>query len=221
MNTGWIWLHRKLLDWEWYRDANVSRLFIHLLLRANHKTNKWRGIKINRGQLITGRKALARELGLSEMQIRTALNKLKSTNEITIETTNKYSVLTISNYNSYQGSNQHHNQRVTNKQPTNNQQITTNNNDKNEIMIKNEKKRYTSPKDITEEDLKEISEKYKVGLGFVKLQLEKMENWLEAKGKTYKNYKRALMSWVLRDMQQAIERRSENVKRGVDARNIK
>lgn len=136
MNTGWIGLHRKLLDWEWYKDANVSRLFIHLLLKANHKPNKWQGIKINRGQLITGRKTLSEELSLSEMQIRTALNKLKSTNEITIKTTNQYSVVTINNYSLYQRNNHPANQRITNEQPTDNQRITTNNNDNN---VKNEK----------------------------------------------------------------------------------
>lgn len=67
-------------------------------------------------------------------------------------------------------------------------------------------KKYSSLKDIKEDDLLEISEKYRVPLAFVKLQLEKMENWCEAKGKHYKNYKRALMNWVLKEAEEKINR---------------
>lgn len=81
--------------------------------------------------------------------------------------------------------------------------------------------KYSSLKDIQETDLVEISEKYKVPLGFVKLTLEKMTNWIEAKGKTYKNYKRALMNWVLSEAQRSVERRQQNGnKRGADLRHL-
>jgi len=83
------------------------------------------------------------------------------------------------------------------------------------------KKKYSSLKDIGEQDLIEISSKYKVPLSFVRLQLEKMENWLGAKGKKYKNYRLALMNWVLKAAEQRIEGRAQNdSKRGVDARSV-
>ena len=40
---GWIKLHRKFKEWEWYQDENTKSVFIHLLLDANHKDKKWRG----------------------------------------------------------------------------------------------------------------------------------------------------------------------------------
>ena len=49
---GWIKLHRKILDWEWYTDAPVRILFEHLLLTANSEDKKWRGMTIKRGQTI-------------------------------------------------------------------------------------------------------------------------------------------------------------------------
>ncbi len=131
MSQGWIKLHRSLLDWEWYSDINVKTLFIHLLLKANHKDKKWKGHTIKAGQLLTGRKALSVETGLSEQQIRSALNKLKSTGEITIKSTNRSSVITLPAWESYQLDNQQTTQQATNKQPTDNQQITTNKNVKN------------------------------------------------------------------------------------------
>ena len=133
---GWIKLHRKLISWEWYNDINISRLFIHLLLTANHKENKWQGNIIKEGEKITSREHLSQETGLTKMQVRLALSKLKSTSEITIKTTNRYSLIKINNWKSYQQDNQQHIKQITNKQPADNQQITTNKNDKN---VKNDK----------------------------------------------------------------------------------
>ena len=33
--------HKKFLDWQWYDNANATRLFIHCLLKANHQDKKW------------------------------------------------------------------------------------------------------------------------------------------------------------------------------------
>ena len=74
---GWICLHRQLLEWEWYGDINTKTLFIHCLLRANHKPKKWQGIDVPVGSFITGRKVLSVETGLSEQQVRTSLTRLK------------------------------------------------------------------------------------------------------------------------------------------------
>jgi hypothetical protein len=126
-NTGWVYLHKSILEWEWYGDQNVFRLFVHLLLKANYTTTKWKGIKIKRGQHLTGRFSLSKETGLTEQQVRTALNKLISTNEITKETTSQYTVITITNYDKYQPSNQQPNQRITNEQPTDNHSLNKRN----------------------------------------------------------------------------------------------
>ena len=140
MNKGYIALHRSLLDWEWYNDLPVRCLFIHLLLKANHKTKKYKNKIIKRGQYLIGRGNLALESGLTIQQVRTAILKLKSTNEITSETTNGYHLIKLVNYEVYQKTkedinqqnNQSSNQQITNDQPTDNQRITTNNNEKND-----------------------------------------------------------------------------------------
>jgi biotin operon repressor len=116
---GWIKLHRKIKSWEWYNDANTFRLFVHILLGANSKPSKWKGISIGRGEILTGRKALADELKISEQAIRTSLQHLKTTGEIIISTTNKYSLITICNYEDYQ-------LIQTDNQPAINQQSTSN-----------------------------------------------------------------------------------------------
>lgn len=124
-NNGFIVINRKMLKWEWYQNINTVRLFLHLLLIANWEDKKWQGIEVKRGEVITSRKHLSESTGLSIQQTRTSLNKLISTNEITIKTTNKYTVIAVNNYNKYQNYNQQNNKQSTNNQPTNNQQITT------------------------------------------------------------------------------------------------
>ena len=148
MNNGWVKIHRKFEKWEWYTDIPVKVLFLHLILQANHEDQKWQGKEIKRGQCVVGSVKLAEETGLSRQQVRTALDKLKSTGEITTESTNKFTIVTIDNYSLYQACDDAEqptnqptdNQQITNKQPTNNQQITTNKNVKNIKNDKNEKK---------------------------------------------------------------------------------
>lgn len=131
---GWIKLHRQILEWEWYSDNNCFRLFLHLLLKANHKEKRFKGIELKVGSIVTSRDLLARETGLSSQQIRTALNKLISTNEITSVTSSQGTIIQIVSYEKYQVVTS----EITNEQPTSNQRATTNKNvnkEKKEIYI--------------------------------------------------------------------------------------
>lgn len=128
---GWIKLHRQILEWEWYSDNNCFRLFLHLLLKANHKEKRFKGIELKIGSIVTSRDLLARETGLSSQQIRTALSKLISTNEITSVTSSQGTIIQIVSYEKYQVATN----EITNEQPTSNQQSTTNKNDKNNKEI--------------------------------------------------------------------------------------
>ena len=146
--AGWIKLHRKFLKWEWFNDNNMVMLFIYLLLKANFETSKWKGIEVKRGQLITGINSLSQQTRVSLQSIRTVLKRLKSTGEITIQSTNKYSIITICNYDSYQiiesDTNKPANRSLTNEQQTTNKQLTTYKNNKNG----KEGKYITKPKDV-------------------------------------------------------------------------
>ena len=126
---GWIKLHRKMVEWEWYDDHNTCRLFIHILLKCHRKEKRYRGTAIPAGSLITGRKKLSVETGLSERQIRTALEKLKSTNDVTIKTTTEYSIISVVNWNDHQRTDQQDDQQttsgMTNERPASDQRATT------------------------------------------------------------------------------------------------
>lgn len=132
-NEGWISLYRKFLEWEWYDYPTVKIIFLHCLLSANHKNIKWRDIVIKRGQLVTSYEKLATLNGLTVQQVRTALEKLQSTHEITYQSTSQYSIITVKNYNLYQDSNKAKTGASNNQiRGHNNKRITTNNNDNKE-----------------------------------------------------------------------------------------
>jgi len=98
MPKGWVKLPRDLLDWEWYSDRDMVRLWVHCLLKVNYKPSRWLGVDVPAGSFPSGRAALARETGLSEQTIRTCLKRLQSTSELTITNHNKFSVFTIKNW---------------------------------------------------------------------------------------------------------------------------
>ena len=139
---GFILLYRDLLEWQWYQNPTVSRLFIHLLLKANYTEKKWQGHLIKRGQLITSISNLSSELSLSNQEIRTALRKLQDSGFITRHATNRFTVVTIINYGIRQSASKFINTQnailATNKQQTNNKQITTTNEGKNNKKINKE-----------------------------------------------------------------------------------
>jgi len=99
---GSIKLHRSIMGWEWYKEPNTMRLFIHCLLKAQYQDSKFKGLTIKRGSFITGRNILGQELGLTPQQVRTILNKLKETEEINISSTTRGTLIEVVNYESYQ-----------------------------------------------------------------------------------------------------------------------
>ena len=144
-NQGWIKIHRKILEWKWHDNPVVGWLFIHCLLSANHDDGYWKGILVKKGSFITSQPHLAKKTGLSVMQVRFALDKLKLTGELTVKTTNKYSVITINNWSKYQDINSQINSQLTGKQQAINRQLTTNKNNKNNKNEEKEEKYINTP----------------------------------------------------------------------------
>jgi biotin operon repressor len=194
-NQGWIKLHRKLLNWQWSDSPNTGWLFMICLMSANHENKMWHGVLIEKGTFITSYPHLAKKVGLSEQSVRTSLNKLKSTGELTVKTTNKYSVITINNWITYQSTNRQPNTRLTDNQQTTNRQLTANKNDKNDKnVIKTSKNSLTS---CTEEELKEISLLLDVSLDAVKRTHEIIVNKIASKEFKNKTVYHSLKNWII------------------------
>lgn len=205
MNSGYIKLHRSLLDWEWYGDINVSRLFVHLILKVNFEEKKWRGNLVKKGQLVTSTKTLSIETGLSLQSIRTALKKLKSTNEITIQSTNVFTKIYIQNYKKYQEKkhldNKPANKPTTNDQQTINKRITTTKEGKEGKNVKNNtkkiyKKKFLDYVFLADDEYQKLVDEY--GEEFTQKCIKRLDLHIPNKtGSPYKDHYRAILSWVV------------------------
>ncbi|MBF0504035.1 MAG: hypothetical protein HQL14_02925 [Candidatus Omnitrophica bacterium] len=79
---------------------------IHLVLKANHeaKTIVFNGqlLQIERGQCVCGRDVLAFDLGVNSSLITRKLKILQNLGFINVKSNNRYSVITVLNYDTYQ-----------------------------------------------------------------------------------------------------------------------
>lgn len=165
-----IKVYRQLLEWEWYSDANTTKVFLHCLLRANWKPGKWKGVKYEAGQFITSLSKIAQENGLSFQQARTALEHLISTGEVTSKNIPQGRIITIKNWDKYQTPNKVDNKRSTSdqqgKQQASNKRVTTDIRSKEDKKFKEDKNPPKPPHEkkwfeLTEEEKKAEYEKAK------------------------------------------------------------
>lgn len=129
MNTnGFVKLPRSIIEWRWYRELNTRSLFIHLLTTAAWEDTRYMNRVIRRGQCLTTVKELAAINQQTVQQTRTALSHLVSTNDITIESTPKFSIITLTDYDYYQQVNKPSGNQITNEQQTVQQTVSCNSN---------------------------------------------------------------------------------------------
>jgi uncharacterized phage protein (TIGR02220 family) len=138
MKNGFFQLHRKIIHWKFYKNDNYFRLWLHLLLRANHKDNYViGGILVKRGQTLCSRNTLSDETGLHRSSIERILTTLEIEQQIEQQKTTKYRIITICKYNEYNQSEQQNEPRLSHERATAEPRLSTNNNDNN-IIIKKE-----------------------------------------------------------------------------------
>lgn len=126
MNNGWIKLYRKTIECGFFNNPSLSHFWVWCLLKASHKEQqlsvKYQSVPLLPGQFVFGRKVASLETGLSERTIRTSVNHLKELGNVTIKSTNKFSILTICKWDTYQklstGDDQQNDLPTTNRRPT-------------------------------------------------------------------------------------------------------
>ena len=102
IQNGYVKIFRSITSWGWYQDSKVLHVWIHLLSQANYETKMFMGKTIERGKLATSINSICLATGLSQKSVRNCLEKLKKTGEIKVETTKKFSIITIENFCKYQ-----------------------------------------------------------------------------------------------------------------------
>lgn len=150
---GWLKLYRSILDSAVFQDAEILKVWIWLLCNVafeQHDTICYgKVITLKPGQIATGRKKISQCTDLNENKVYRALNALKSLGNIEIKATNKYSIITVVNWDKYQEENgkrttgeQQNNSRTTTEEQQGNNKRTQHKNGNNG---KNEKEIYMCP----------------------------------------------------------------------------
>ncbi len=203
MDGGFIKIDRGILDWEWYSDINTTRLFIHLILKANWKDGRFQGQEIKRGSFVTSYPKLAEETELTVNQVRTSLSKLKSTGEITVKSQSKFSVITVKNYCLYQDISQANHSQITDKPQTNHSQITTIEESK---KVRREEIKKRVSKDTPKETPEDIISQY----DFSEAMTIKIKEWLKYKSERRETYKSTGLTALLNRVSQKSGEYGEN-----------
>ena len=134
--TGYVFLHRKLIDSRVFQNAELLKVFIWCLLKANHE-ERWVSITTGRGttevlvkpgQFIFGRSTAAKDLGMPPSSVRNRIRTLQQMEILATKTDTHYSIITIINWNAYQAAGIKKDRQRTGK----GQPKDTNKNDKND-----------------------------------------------------------------------------------------
>lgn len=124
MDDKFVMQKRSLTEWEYWNCPNDVAVLTHIGQRVGFKAHGYKGLPLAVGQCVIGRDELAKECGLSPQNVRTSIDHLVASGVITIEPTNRGTVVTLVKYyrfgNSYGRANQQINHPLTIDQPLNN-----------------------------------------------------------------------------------------------------
>jgi len=145
MNRGYAKLWRKSLDAGWIKNHKLWAFWTWCLMKATYKEYDQvvgcQSIHLMPGDFVFGRKAASVELNMTEQEIRTAVDSMRKRQNITIKSTNKFSIISIVNWEIYQQTeieiNQQGNEPLTSKQPATNhkQEVKEYKNKRSNIFI--------------------------------------------------------------------------------------
>lgn len=135
---GWVCLYRKILENPIIcKDSDYFAVWCYLLLSATHKKTsalfKGKKIILLPGQLITGRKSIAKKFKIDESKVQRILKVLENEQQIEQQTSSQNRLITIVNWYQYQENEHQNTQQVNNECTTNEQRVNTNNNETNNI----------------------------------------------------------------------------------------
>ena len=171
MHRGYIKLWRKSLETSIWFNSDTWRFWCYCLLKASYSEREQtvgnQEVRLKPGDFVFGRFKASEETGLSERKIRTALDTLRKRQNVTIKTTNKYSIISIVNWEEYQ---EEATSTSTNKRPATDQQMST---DKKVNNSKNGKK-FIEPTIGDSKDIKHLQKTLSKAKGFA------LPDWIDA-----------------------------------------
>ena len=119
---GYIKLWRKVFDSTVWSNPKLWRFWCWCLLKASYKEHEtmvgYQGVSLQPGQFVFGLYKACEETGLTLSSVRTSIKYLVAAGNITINSTNKYSIISIVNWAQYQEELTNKNSKNSNKDNT-------------------------------------------------------------------------------------------------------
>ena len=129
-DNSWVKLYRKLLQSPIFENEKALKIWIWCLLKASYKDrNQLVGLQVvnlKSGQFIFGRKKASEELRMTESIIYKYIKLLEDLQMISIESNNKFSIVTVEKWEDYQIEDLKSNNKVTTSFSKSNSKIREN-----------------------------------------------------------------------------------------------
>jgi hypothetical protein len=193
------------------RKRPTAFVLLYLIAKRAKRTNDHPDKSLEIGEAEIGD---YESYGVTRQVYRTDLEWLVTNQLVTTKSTNKGTIVKLVNYEVFDINAEQPTTKLTRNQPTTNQQLTTNKNDKNEKKLRTISP-YPLLSSIGDAEIQRIADLYQVPPAFVRSRVDDMENWMEATGKRpdyYKNYYRALCDWVKKDALKVKQQGGTNAK---------
>lgn len=214
MHRGYVKLWRKVFDSGIGREHTTFVVWVWLLCNVTRKPLNYivRGqmIRLEPGEIITGRKVIAANLYTTERAVRTALDHLQTWGNVAIRATKRFSIIKVVNWELYQEtgilSGQQEVQETTKKRPRNDQEATTKQeckevkNVKNKDRATNRRRQIPTDFELTEE-LKAYAIDHGLAPGTIPSIFQHFKDHHQAKGSVMLDWNAAWRTWVNRDKQ--------------------
>lgn len=142
---GWIKVHRKLLESNVFQNEKLLKVWIWCLLKATHTEQSpiigTQIVHLKPGQFIFGRNKAAVELNMKPSTVYKYMMVLQKGLNLELKCNNKFTVVTIVNWNLYQFDNKKSSSKVTTKEQQKNTYKNVKN-VKNDINRKRNERKY-------------------------------------------------------------------------------
>lgn len=213
--SGYIKLHRQLLDSIHFQNPNYLKVWIWMLLKANFKTkivsvkvsNGYTNVIINRGQFIFGRHRAAIELDMDDSMVYRIVMVFQKSEAISIKSNNQYSIITICKYDDYNSKDENNEQPMNSGRTADEQPMST---------TKKDKKDKKGEKEFIAPSLDEVcnyfeSNGYMKSAGESAHRYYQASEWQDRNGNQVKNWKLKMQQVWFKDDNKIVEEKKPMV----------
>jgi hypothetical protein len=106
MQDTYIKLDRSLLKLRYFDNVNVLKVWLWCLMKASYTERErlvgLKTVRLKTGEFVTGRNAASRDLNLPGSTVWTILKLFENDKKIVIKSNNKFSVISVIDYQTYQ-----------------------------------------------------------------------------------------------------------------------